>query len=132
MQYRWKTGLAVALSWIASVTAEPALAANGMKPNPYSEAVIVSPANDSALRSNAGNLTVRGQVHPGLRGGHRVQFLLDGVAQGVPGRRLDCSLENIHRGTHRLEIRIVDEAGEVVFTGAPSTVHLLRHSRLHP
>ena len=132
MQYQWKTGLAAALSWIAIAAAESAVAANGMKPGPYTAAVIVSPANDSALRSNAGNLTVSGQIDPGLHGGHRVQLLLDGVPQSGPGRLLQFSLENIDRGTHRLELRIVDEAGEVVFTGAPGTVHLLRHSRLHP
>ena len=78
----------------------------------YTDAVIVSPANDTAVRNNAGNLTVRGQVSPKLASGHRVQLLLDGVPQGAPRRTLEFSLENIDRGTHHLQVRIVDSGGQ--------------------
>ena len=111
---------------------EPAGDVVGMVRGSYTDAVIVSPANDTAVRNNAGNLTVRGQVSPSLESGHRVQLLLDGVPQGAPRRTLEFSLENIDRGTHHLQVRIVDSGGKVLFAGAPSTVHLLRHSRLHP
>ena len=131
MQVDWKTGLAAGMFWLAVAAAGPAVEAGGMEPEPYTRAAIVFPANDSALRSNAGNLTVRGQIHPGLQGGHRVELLLDGVAWGEPRRTPEFALQNIDRGTHRLQIRIVDGEGKAVFAGAVSTVHLLRHSRLH-
>lgn len=100
--------------------------------NAYTRVTILSPPDDAVVRNNAGGLQVLGQVLPKLQNGHRLQLLLDGVAQGAPGRTPRFSLENVDRGTHRLLIRIVDETGRVLFTGTSSTVHLLRHSRLHP
>ena len=97
----------------------------------YTHALIVSPADDSAVRGNAGELTVRARVDPPLQRGHRLRLLLDGIAQGVAGRASTFELENIDRGTHSLALQVVDDAGRVLFTGTPSTFHLLRHSRLH-
>ncbi len=130
----WKTASAFAAACcaIAATAAEPTDDGVGMVPRPYTAAVIVAPANDAAVRSNAGNLTVRGQISPKLESGHHAELLLDGVPQGAPRRIPEFSLENVDRGTHRLEIRIVDSDGQVLFAGAPSIVHLLRHSRLHP
>ena len=98
----------------------------------YNLAAIVAPANDTALRSNAGNLTVLGQIDPQLQCGHRVQLVLDGAPAGVPAETAEFSLLNIDRGTHWLQLRIIDATDAVLFVGAPSTFHLLRHSRLHP
>ena len=129
-----KAGLAFAALFcvIAATAAEPVRDISSTIPASYTDAVIISPADDTAVRSNVGNLTVRGQVSPKLESGHRAQLLLDGVPQGAPSRTLEFSLENIDRGTHRLRIRILDVADNPVFSGAPSTFHLLRHSRLHP
>lgn len=121
-----------ALYCAASVADESAGAAAARGPVSYTQAVIVSPANDSAVRSNSGTLVIQGRVSPELESGHQAQLLLDGVPQGAPNRSLEFFLENIDRGTHRLEIQIIDPGGKVVFAGAPSKVHLLRHSRLHP
>ncbi len=194
--------------WCAAVAAaELRGQVTGVGPETYIGAVIVSPGNDAAVRSNAGNLTVRARIDPQLQNGHRLQLMLDGVPRGVArltriahqlpaadadasrkrgravgmrgvppraprlrapsgrldvlsstparpcgprdhaGRRLDAlatkvgercglvpafELQNIDRGTHSLQLRILDNAGAVVFAGAPSTFHLLRHSRLHP
>ena len=179
--------------WCAAVAAaELRGQVTGVGPETYIGAVIVSPGNDAAVRSNAGNLTVRARIDPQLQNGHRLQLMLDGVPRGVArltriahqlpaadadalalrgrapsgrldvlsstpappcgprdhaGRRLDAlatkvgercglvpafELQNIDRGTHSLQLRILDNAGGVVFAGAPSTFHLLRHSRLHP
>ena len=84
------------------------------------------------MRSNAGSLAVRVRVDPELQEGHRLQLLLDGVAQGSASRKPEFRLENIDRGTHSLQLQIVGEEGGVLFTGPASTFHLLRHSRLHP
>ena len=97
----------------------------------YTHALIVSPADDSAVRGNAGRLTVLARVDPPLQRGHRLRLLLDGIAQGVAGRASTFEVENIDRGTHNLQLQVVDDAGRVLFTGTASTFHLLRHSRLH-
>ena len=119
--------------WCAAVAAvELRGQVTGVGPETYIGAVIVSPGNDAAVRGNAGNLTVRARIDPQLQNGHRLQLLLDGVPRGVARRMPAFELQNIDRGTHSLQLQILDNAGGVVFTGAPSTFHLLRHSRLHP
>ena len=97
----------------------------------YTHALIVSPVDDSAVRGNAGRLTVLARVDPPLRRGHRLRLLLDGIAQGVADRASTFEVENIDRGTHNLQLQVIDDAGRVLFTGTASTFHLLRHSRLH-
>ena len=129
----WRKRLAAVVLWCVSAVAAAvdgriASADSGT----YTGAAVVSPENDAAVRSNAGNLTVRVRIVPELREGHRLRLLLDGVPQGAARRAPVFELTNIDRGTHNLVLHIVDEADAVVFSGAPSTFHLLRHSRLHP
>ncbi len=119
----WLAGAAVILCSSPAIGSEDA--------NPYTRISVVAPPDDTALRSNAGNLRVLAEVLPKLKNGHRLQLLLDGEPQGAPVHRSEFLLENIDRGTHELAVRIVDEAGHTVATGAPNTVHILRHSRLH-
>ena len=129
----WRKALVTSglLCCAASTAALPEGPANGVGAEPYTQALIVSPANDSAVRSNAGRLTVRARVDPPLREGHRLQLLLDGVPLGVEGQTSTFELDNIDRGTHSLQLQVIDDAGRVLFTGTPSKFHLLRHSRLH-
>lgn len=119
------------LSCAASAGALPAWPAFGNGAAAYNHALIVSPADDSAVRGNAGRLTVRARVDPPLQRGHRLRLLFDGVPQGAAGRASSFELENIDRGTHSLQLQVVDDAGRVLFTGTASEFHLLRHSRLH-
>ena len=98
----------------------------------YIRAEILYPADDAAVRSNAGTLTVLVRVDPQMQDGHRPQLLLDGVPSATAGRKQEFHLENIDRGTHTLQLQIIDGSGRVLFTGPQSTFHLLRHSRLHP
>ncbi len=129
----WHKALVTAglLCCAASSAALPEGPANGDGAETYTQALIVSPVNDSAVRSNAGMLTVRTRVDPPLREGHRLRLLLDGFLQGVEGKASSFELENIDRGTHSLQLQVTDDAGRVLFTGTPSTFHLLRYSRLH-
>ena len=98
----------------------------------YTRAEILSPADDAAVRSNAGTLTVLVRVDPQIQDGHRLQLLLDGVSSATAGRKPEFRLENVDRGTRTLQLQIIDDSGHVLFTGPQSTFHLLRHSRLHP
>ena len=130
----WRKALVTAglLCCAAGTVALPVGPAIDVGAETYAQALIVSPANESAVRSNAGNLTVRARVDPPLREGHRLQLLLDGVPPVAAGRGPSFELENIDRGTHSLQLQVIDEAGRVLFTGLPGTFHLLRRSRLHP
>jgi hypothetical protein len=95
----------------------------------YRAVSVASPANDADIRDNAGNVTIGAAIDPELHSGHAVQLYLDGElqqsAQGTSFR-----LTNIDRGTHSVELRIVDQAGNTVAASAPSTFHLQRRSVL--
>ncbi len=98
----------------------------------YSELAIVEPQDDETIRSNPGNFAIHFQVSPQPRPGHRLQLLMDDkvyreITSGSP-----LQLTNVDRGTHRLRLRVVDSDGDVVQQGPVVTMHLMRHSILHP
>lgn len=97
----------------------------------YQRLAITSPANDEAVRANAGNVQISWQVEPGIQEGHRVELLLDGqVLQTVSGAG-SVGLDNVDRGTHQAQLRVIDqETGDVFQQGPTQTFHVLRHSRL--
>ncbi len=95
----------------------------------YEQLTITAPADDQAIRANAGNLTVYTQVQPQLQDGHQVQILLDG--QPWPVRSAGAvAMTNIDRGTHTLTAQVVDENLQVLISSAPVTFHMLRVSVL--
>lgn len=98
----------------------------------YNRLAITSPTDDETIRSNPGNFDLNLDVSPAPAEDHTLQLLMDGEVY----RRLDSTgpvqLTNVDRGTHRLQLQIVDGDGEVVDKGPAVTVHLLRHSILHP
>jgi hypothetical protein len=109
--------------WLAGDEAREQAAASGR----YQVLRIADPPDDAGLRDNAGNVTVTGELQPDLLPGHAVQLLLDGVlAQTAAQARFE--LVNVDRGSHSLELRVVDEAGNILISSAPSTFHLQRRS----
>ena len=88
---------------------------------------IKSPSNDATVRNNAGNLSIATTVSPQLQPGHSLRLLLDGSPQET-SRNAEFTLNNVDRGTHRLSVEIVDEAGSVLLTSEASVVHLMRYS----
>jgi len=87
---------------------------------------ITSPANGESIRDNAGNVTLQGNVMPGLRGGHRLRWILDGEALDDSGPSVQ--LNNVDRGTHTVKLEVVDNDGEVLAASSGVTFHLLRRS----
>ena len=98
----------------------------------YTGADILSPAADEGVRANAGEIWVQTRITPALRKGHQVRLLLDGLPYGQAQKSPRFHLVGLDRGTHALQVQVVDAAGRVVFAGVPGTFHLLRHSRAHP
>lgn len=94
------------------------------------EAKIVSPVNDSAIRDNAGNLTINVSIEPALAPGHGAALLMDGViVQQLIGAGGLVSLSNVDRGTHALSVKITNAKGRVIESSPVVSVTLLRHSR---
>ncbi len=95
----------------------------------YDSVSIAAPANDATIRDNAGNVPVAAEVQPGLHEGDALQVFLDGVLrQSVTGTM--AQLTNVDRGTHVVEVRIVNAAGNTVAGSQPVTFHLQRRSVL--
>lgn len=95
----------------------------------YTEFVIVSPADDEAVRSNSGDLTIGVRLNPELREGDRISFAVDGKAHGEPTRSTVQTLPAVDRGTHSLSAAVIDADGNRIATAPPVTFHLLRAVR---
>lgn len=98
----------------------------------YSRFEILSPGPDEAVRANDGNVSVALALEPPLSPGHRVVVQVDGQpAEGGEGS-LGVTLENLSRGTHRLDALVVNSDGETVASAGPVTFHVLRVYRPVP
>jgi len=95
----------------------------------YESFKIVSPANDVAIRENAGNVRVVMSSSPALKKGHKTVISLDGKTGQAPG--LSYTFNTVDRGTHVLNAYIVDAGGKKLIEASPVTFHLLRISRIH-
>ena len=102
----------------------------GAEDEGYAAARIVVPAADEAVRANGGEVTLRGQVSPPLRDGHRAVLFLDGAplgeASGTGDAAVEFTLANVARGRHRVHIEVRDRDGDTLLRGAPSVFHVQR------
>ncbi|VAX13265.1 hypothetical protein MNBD_GAMMA24-1116 [hydrothermal vent metagenome] len=106
--------------------AQPAPAAPA-KPFQYESVRILFPADDEAIRSNNGNISFRGEIKPGLQSNleHHIEWLLDG--KPIPGASgLNPNLKNLDRGTHQLQLRVVNFDGKAVIQTPVISFHILR------
>ena len=92
---------------------------------------ITSPENDSAIRDNAGNLSVTVSISPKLLITHKAQLLLDGAEVKSLRGSGTVELTEVDRGTHTLKVQITDLDGKVIASSKPVQVTLHRFSRLH-
>lgn len=121
-----------------SVYQAPALPAPPPKPKPekpretrYESLAITSPADDEAVRANDGRLSVSVSLSPKLAPKHMLELHMDGkkVAE-TQGSRFE--LANVDRGSHTLQVHVVDAKGRTLISSKPSTVHLLRYAIPRP
>lgn len=94
----------------------------------YTAFTVSQPENDAAIRDNAGNVTVKFTATPPLSNlrGHRIDVYLDGKKAGSTGGN-SYKFNNMDRGTHTVQGKIVDGAGKVL-KSASVTFHLKRFS----
>lgn len=93
----------------------------------YQSLRVAYPPHDANIRENAGNVMVTAEIQPDLKPGHQLQLYLDGnlmQAASTP----QIQLQNVDRGTHTLELRVVDDRGEILMASDPSVFHLQRRS----
>ena len=97
----------------------------------YSEFRITSPANDASFWDTAGDVNVNLSLKPTLRGGDKIDLLLNGQFVGG-GKATAITLTEMERGTHNLQALVKDSAGKVVARSNTVTFTLQRGSKLSP
>ncbi|HUG71897.1 MAG TPA: DUF4124 domain-containing protein [Steroidobacteraceae bacterium] len=101
-------------------------------PFTYSTCAVLAPVSDETFRG-VQPVDVKLSIEPGLRTGHRIQLLFNGVARlDWPPGSISFTLPEVLRGSHTLAVRIVDQNGQVVCSGPSSTFHLQQVSVLSP
>lgn len=91
----------------------------------YDSLSIRSPAHDSTVRDNTGDIRVQVALQPALADGHQLVLFLDGV-EFARGRRYNATAKNVDRGSHTLEAVVYDAKGKVLIRSPASQVHLKR------
>ena len=94
----------------------------------YEAVSITSPSNDETIHDNQGNITITVELSPELKSGHNLRILLDGNQQ-AEGKSTTFSLTNIDRGSHQIQVQIVDAKGKPLAQSESITVHLKRFSQ---
>ncbi len=87
---------------------------------------ISSPSSDEAVRSNDGSLSVLVEHSMMASGEYRIALMLDGELVAV---RSDGTfhIEQIDRGSHRLQARLHSRQGELLAQSEEFEFHLLRY-----
>ena len=100
-------------------------------PPRYRALTIVSPANDEALRANDGVVNVSCRLEPalGAAAGHEIRIIVDGRTIGGL-KSCGTTLTQMVRGSHSLQVQVVDSLGKVLISSPAHTFHVLKTSRL--
>ncbi len=103
----------------------------------YRSLSITSPADDTAVRANDGNLTLTVSIDPPLRQGSLLRAQVDGTLnqQAIPGSgqpTATLTLPNLDRGSHEVSAVIMDTKGQVLLSSEPVTIHVQRTSLNQP
>ncbi|MEE8514744.1 MAG: DUF4124 domain-containing protein [Gammaproteobacteria bacterium] len=94
----------------------------------YKRVAVMSPQNDEPVRENAGNVTVSVTLEPGLQTklGHKLALFVDGAQISEPGTATQFQLNNMNRGAHTLEAKVIGADGSVIKSSSLVTFHMLR------
>lgn len=96
----------------------------------YSRIAILQPPASYTVTPGQLDLIVQVEIKPELQTGHLVKFLLDGKPVGRPLPATQIRLDNLERGTHKIEAIILDANGRRVAGSTPVEFHVQRPSRL--
>ncbi|MCF7982110.1 MAG: DUF4124 domain-containing protein [Pseudomonadales bacterium] len=97
----------------------------------YKSLAISSPINDSTIR-DPGDVLISAKISPALRKNHKVIFLDNGQPLGDPTRSLSMQLINLSRGTHMIQVQVIDTENKVLISSTPIAIHVHRNSIIKP
>lgn len=107
---------------ISRPAAEPAAT-----PTDYSVA-IMSPEPEAVIPRGPGNFSVSASVTPAPDTSMQLQLIMDGDPWGAPQNQPQWNLTNIPRGTHVLQVAVIDSKGKHLTQSDPVTVYVFRPS----
>lgn len=91
---------------------------------------ILAPESEATIRNAHGRVRVQTSVTPKLQKGHTLQLLFDGQPQDIGGKGL--TLDNVDRGTHQLQLRVIDQQQRPLSLSQEQTLYLHRPSSQFP
>lgn len=99
---------------------------------PYRAVDIVSPAEQETLWNIETTLNVQVRFQPTLQPGHRYDLVLDGQRRNVNTATPRASLSDVYRGTHTLEVIVLDEGGAELMRSPTRTFVVQQNSVQNP
>lgn len=110
--------------------ATPETARPAARPLPGEYAIVIqSPAAEQTYQRTPEPVPVAVSVSPGLAAGHRLEMALDGAAPVAELTQLVP--DAMDRGSHTLQVRVVDAAGKEL-KAAAVTFHIQQRSLMSP
>ena len=97
----------------------------------YRSIEVVSPAEQETLWNIGTLLPVQVRFQPPLQADHRYDLAYDGQRRNLNTTALSVSLPDVFRGTHTLQVVVVDSAGAEVTRSAPRTFYVQQTSALN-
>lgn len=94
----------------------------------YKSLNLIAPKPEQVIRANDGDVSVALAFSPKLRAGDNIVIKLDGVEKYRGSQRV-ANLSNLSRGTHQLDVSIVDRTNTVLMSSGAS-FSVLRASAL--
>jgi hypothetical protein len=98
----------------APATPAGAQPAQGTRVAPYRAINISSPAEQQTLWNIGTMLNVQVEMDPPLSAAHRVDLALDGQRRNLNSASLQMTLPDVFRGTHTLQVVVIDANGAEV------------------
>lgn len=102
----------------------------------YKSIQFSQPSDGATIRNNTGRIPVSVQITPVLRSQDRLQILFDGVELAPKDQEGNNSqqptsfvLENVYRGEHSLEAKVIDATGELMIETEQPLIFYLHRPR---
>ena len=92
----------------------------------YEAISIVSPENNQVVRSSEGTVDISVELRPGLQPGHKIRVYLNGTPASQDLETTQITLQDMDRGTHSLEVSVIDEKNRELKRSSAVSFHMLR------
>ncbi|MCK5002759.1 MAG: DUF4124 domain-containing protein [Gammaproteobacteria bacterium] len=98
----------------------------------YNSFTIVSPADDSTITDNTGNLSVSLSIEPvlNIKSGHYIRLSVDNQIMVSKTYSLNSQISSINRGSHTLKAEVLNSSGQLLMSHS-SRFHMKRFSIQH-